>query len=339
MISLPGQAVTVTAHTAASFAQDRRNRWIMIGLVAVVILSLGGLALATGWEETWASVRRLSTVQILFLLALSLVNYILRALRWFLYCRTLRIPVSLLPAFRHYFGGFAMTVTPGRLGELVRMRWIHQETRFPYERAAPILVMDRAADLAAMAILLVLSFLLAANVASTSLLPVAAISLFVAILFTRQSVAMAAITLFWRAVGRWPRLFAKLRTAARTLGPFSHPYVLAPALLAGIIGWFAEGVALYYLLLWLGADIGLWPAVGIFVLAMITGGATGAPGGLGGAEAAMVGLLTLQGVPLEVSVPATVIIRLTTLWFAIAIGVGVFPLATHIANKGPQTKG
>ena len=48
----------------------------------------------------------------------------------------------------------------------------------------------------------------------------------------------------------------------------------------------------------------------------------------------MVALLSLQGVPLEVSLPATAVIRLTTLWYAIAIGLVVFPFATRAAHKG-----
>ena len=41
----------------------------------------------------------------------------------------------------------------------------------------------------------------------------------------------------------------------------------------------------------------------------------------------MIALLAMEGVPLEVSVPATAIIRVTTLWFAIGIGLLVFPVA------------
>ena len=77
----------------------------------------------------------------------------------------------------------------------------------------------------------------------------------------------------------------------------------------------------------MGADIGFWTAVAIFIFATLAGGLTGAPGGLGGAEAAMVALLVGFGTPLEIALPATLIIRLTTLWFAIAIGFVVFPIA------------
>ena len=73
-------------------------------------------------------------------------------------------------------------------------------------------------------------------------------------------------------------------------------------------------------------------AIAIFVFSTLAGGLTGAPGGVGGAEAAMVALLALEGIPLETSIPATALIRLTTLWFAILIGLVVFPIAEAKAN-------
>jgi len=47
----------------------------------------------------------------------------------------------------------------------------------------------------------------------------------------------------------------------------------------------------------------------------------------------VVALLSLKGIPLEVSVPATAIIRITTLWFAIAIGLVAFPIAERLSIK------
>ena len=47
----------------------------------------------------------------------------------------------------------------------------------------------------------------------------------------------------------------------------------------------------------------------------------------------MVALLSLQGVPLEISLPATAVIRITTLWFAIGIGLLVFPVAERLSRN------
>jgi len=314
-------------------ARPWRDIWLTAGLVAIMVVGLAGLAAATGWEETWASIRRLTGTQIAALLVLAFANYVLRALRWQMYCTVLGIRVGFVQTLRHYLGGFALTATPGRVGEFVRLRWIRQETGTPIERSAALAVVDRAADLAAIGLLTAVAVAFStAGLAGG--LPVAVLSVIAAIVVTRANLLIAVLKLAWRMVGRWPRIFARARRAAEALRPFSAWPVVLPALCLGGLGWLAEAYSFHLLLGWMGAELPMWTAIGIFLIAMVTGGATGAPGGLGGAEAAMVALLSLQGVPLAVSIPATAVIRLTTLWFAIGIGLAVFPVATRAAMRG-----
>jgi len=315
-------------------AQKRRlrDRLVVIGLVVFVFAGLGVLAAATGWEETRAQIAKLQLWQILVLLALSLTNYLLRGLRWHMFTEHLGLPLGYLATFRHFLGGFAMSVTPGRLGELVRMRWIGRETGWRFERTAPLVLVDRASDLAALGLLLGISLAFSATGISFGL-PVTLLALAAAIVATRPTLLRAVATWGHKATGRFARLFAKIRRAANALSVFSSPFVMSVAGLIGLVGWYAEGYAFHLLLAWMGADIGLAKAVAIFVFSGLAGGLTGAPGGVGGAEAAMVALLTLEGVPLEASVPATLIIRVTTLWFAIGIGLLVFPVAERISLR------
>ena len=310
-----------------------RDRAVIAGLLGLFIVGLIGLATATGWAETWAQVAKLGPLQIAALLALSLANYLLRALRWHLFARRLGLTTTIGTNALHFLAGFAMTVTPGRVGELVRMRWLRRETGWSFERTAPLVLVDRASDLAAMAVLLGLT----ASLSTTGIagaVPVTALALVAAIIVTRPALLAGLATRTHRATGLWPRLFARTRRAARSLARFADPRTMAVAALLGGIGWFAEGYAFHLLLVWMGADIGLAKAVAIFIFSALAGGLTGAPGGVGGAEAAMIALLALDGVPLDVSVAATAIIRLTTLWFAIGIGMILFPLAERRSLKG-----
>jgi len=228
-----------------------------------------------------------------------------------------------------------MSVTPGRVGELIRMRWLRRETGWAVERTAPLVLMDRASDLAAMALILAGGIALSAGGIAMAT-PVAIFALAAAFIATRPKLLAGCVTVLYRMVGRFPRLMARVRTAARSLGIFSSGPIMAAALALGLIGWIAEGYAFHLLLMWMGADIGLAKAVAIFTFATLAGGLTGAPGGVGGAEAAMVALLSLEGVPLDVSIPATAVIRLTTLWFAILIGLAVFPVAERMSNAAER---
>ena len=321
---------------AAAVAKGPRRRWRDIGLlgllVALVLAGLVGLALVTGWEDIKHQLKQLHTHQIALLLGLSLVNYLLRALRWHLFARRLGLPTGLTQDIRHFLGGFAMSVTPGRVGELIRMRWLKRETGWAVERTAPLALLDRASDLAAMALIVSGAVALSAGGIAMAL-PVAALALAAAFLATRPRLLAGCVTLLFKTTGWFPRTMGRIRMSARSLHVFSSTPIMAVAMGLGLIGWIAEGYAFHLLLMWMGADIGFAKALAIFTFSTLAGGLTGAPGGVGGAEAAMVALLTIEGVPLDVSVPATALIRLTTLWFAIAIGLAVFPLAERLSLK------
>ncbi len=297
------------------------------------MFGLIGLAAATGWGETIAAITSLSLSGLALLLALSLLNYVLRGLRWHLFANRLGLNTSIFQNFLHFLGGFAMSVTPGRVGELVRMRWIGRETGWSFEKTAPLVLVDRAADLSAMAILLALSVSLSTT-GIKGAAPVALLALLAAVVATRPSLLHHAAGILHQITGRrFPRLFGRIRRASNSLRAFSTPSALLAAGGLGTLGWMAEGYAFYLLLNWMGAEVGLWTSVGIFIFATLAGGLTGAPGGLGGAEVAMVALLILYGVPAEIAGPATLVIRVTTLWFAIAIGLAIFPLAEHRSKR------
>ena len=315
-----------------NFIKTHRDKLLGLGMLGLFLVGMGMLVAFTGWAETRASVAKVGWGQFGILLALSLGNYTLRALRWHIFARALGLGLSFAQNSIHYLAGFALTITPGRVGELVRLRWIKRATGLGMVQAAPMMLGDRAADLAGVALLLLLAAALSLG-SGGGVYGVVAAALLVAFLATNPRFLTKLVTLGWRSLGRGARFFAGLRRAVRRLSLFITPQVVLPVLALSTLGWLLEGYAFHLLLVWLGADLGLWMAVGIFLFSMLGGGATGLPGGLGGAEAVMVGLLSLQGAPLDIALPATIIIRITTLWFAILIGIIVFPIAER---KGPQ---
>jgi uncharacterized protein (TIRG00374 family) len=71
----------------------------------------------------------------------------------------------------------------------------------------------------------------------------------------------------------------------------------------------------------------------VYALSMLAGALSFMPGGLGGAEGVMVALLLWQGMGNADAVATTILIRLTTLWFAVCIGLGS---ALVTSSRDPQ---
>ena len=169
-------------------AESRRKRdvIVLVVLFGFVLAGLVGLAAATGWEETKIQLAKLGWGQISILLMLSLVNYLFRAGRWHLFSHHLGLNTTWVQSVRHFIGGFAMSVTPGRVGELIRMRWIERETGWAFVRTAPLVLVDRASDLAAMAVLLAMGVTLGAGGIAYGI-PVAILALTAAFVATRPA--------------------------------------------------------------------------------------------------------------------------------------------------------
>ncbi len=295
----------------------RLRQVALVGALAVLVYL--GLALLGDAPTFLDGLQRLGPTQWAVLLGLSLVNYGLRFIRWHLYLRALGAPVPPGRNLLIYLAGFAFTVTPGKAGEAVRSVYL-RAAGVPWSPGLAALAVERVLDLAAVVILATLVL----RVFADRILPAFAILVLVVgllLLITRPSVARRLLA--WLPDrGRWADLrdgsLAILDQARLLLAPKR----LLGGLGLGVLAWGAEAWGFYLLLQWLAVDAEPWHAMGIYAVGMLAGALSFLPGGLGGAEAAMVALLMAGGTALGTAVLATVICRAVTLWFAVVIGVG-----------------
>ena len=302
---------------------ERRLRQVALiaALAVIAYLGLAGLSDASTMRD---GLQRLGPGQWLALLGLSLLNYALRFLRWHGYLRALGARVGLGRDLLIYVAGFAFTVTPGKAGEVVRSVYL-RAAGVPWSPGLAALAVERVLDLAAVMMLAALALRAFADQALPALLLVIGVAGGLLIV-TRPGLAPRLVG--WLPDGgRWGRLkegsLAVLDHARLLLAPKR----LLGGLGLGVVAWAAEAWGFYLLLGWLGVDAEWWQAMGIYAVSMLAGALSFLPGGLGGAEAAMVALLVAGGAVFGTAVLATVICRAVTLWFAVVLGIGaVFAL-------------
>lgn len=307
--------------------------------VALAIFIYLIFALFLDWQKSYSAVRSLSALAWLIILGLSLVNYCIRAVRWYGYMAYLGNRVPFLQNLYVYFAGFAFTTTPGKLGETIRSVYLKQHG-VSYQHSLAAFFAERLVDVITMILLSLYSIF----AFSRYQLHVGIFFVFiVCVLFAIRSRRLQNWFAERSADFSSERLkslaghFIDLVQAASSLlksGP------LLAGLLLGLIGWGAEGYALHIILAGLGVDVG-WPvAVGVYSVAIIAGAVSFIPGGLGSTEAVMGGSLMLLGVDPGTAVAATLICRLVTLWFAVGLGI-IFVLVlegTGSAGKGYRSE-
>jgi uncharacterized protein (TIRG00374 family) len=315
----------------------RRLEIVVLGSAALFVGAMAVAAAFSGFAEVMDRLSLVSLPLLLLLLALSLVNYVSRSIRWHILSKRLGLDVRFGDTVLYYVAGFAMTTTPGKIGEAVRLWLLHRGEGCSYARTAPLAIGDRVGDLLAMLVTCAIGL----TAVSGHAIEVAAMAAFCAVLCAALAIPripIAVLTLGYRWTGRAPRLFAGLRRVARLSAGLVRDRTALLALLLGIVGWLAECLALYLLLAGMGVEIPVNRAIFVFSFSMLVGGFSMLPGGLGGTEVTMVALLVASGVELHTAIAATAIIRITTLWFAVALGLPALAAAmrTVAARSAPD---
>ncbi len=287
--------------------------------IAGTLLYLGALLWVDSRNDVFAGGAAVAAL-LPVLMALSLLSYALRFLRWHWLLRRAGHRVAWAPGFLAYLSGFALTATPGKLGELLRMRYLAPRG-VPPATVLAAFVFERATDL------LVLLLLASLAVADSRLFA------FLAGVVHAACAAIALLALRPGLLGtfvarlrlrRWRRLARALRTLQGGLAgcrQWATPADLAVALALGIAAWTVTAASFAWLLGQLGIALPARPALAIYPTAMLAGAASMVPGGIGTTEAAIVVLLAAQGAALAPAASAAIAIRLSGLWFAIGCGL------------------
>lgn len=284
-------------------------------LVLLAVLVFAGLAGYGDFQEIGQRLVNFPPLYLAAALGLALLNYLLRFLRWAWYLKVLKIAAPLSVSAPVFLTGLAMTVTPGKVGELLKSYLLRDKAGVPLSASAPAVLMERLTDLFSVALL---------GLVGLALLPLAVSSVLAAALIL-AGLAMYFLTtrhtdrlLELPVIRRWGRDLQAAREGMRAL---SRPAPFLTALALGFLAWLSEGVALWVILKGLAAEVSLLKAAPIYGGATLVGAITTLPGGLVGTEGAMVVLLQQAGAGRGVAVVATLLVRVVTLWFAVALGL------------------
>ncbi len=302
---------------------------VILGLAVYAAMALwadlDGLSEALRAIPWWAPVVACS---------LSLANYLVRFPRWQRYLTLTGSEVRGWSSLRIYLAGLSLTVSPGKVGEAMKSWLLRAEDGTPIARSAPIVLAERLTDLLGFLVLIAFT----STAADHAWISGAAFALTASLLVLVGS--RGASSTVTRVVARLPligsmagRLDESLDASRRLLSPRELPL----ATLLATLGWFLECVAC-----WVVARSVLPPGIGAveglslanvtyaFALSAVAGAVVViAPGGLGVTEGLLTGLLEsgyraaglASGAIRGTAFSVTLVTRLCTLWFAMAVGL------------------
>ena len=253
-------------------------------------------------------------------LGLVSLSYAGRFLRWLYYLRVLKVSVPLGQNAAIFAAGLSMTISPGKLGEVLKSVFVRQASGAPIARTAPAVVAERATDGTGMVIWgFVGAFAL--NLPPWTMLAFLAVAVFGIAVLRSKTLSLLAE----RVLLRLP-LLHKLAPHLRAFHGASNELLGARPLVIGTVisflSWGLECLAVYLCAVGLGADAGFLMVTFVFAVSSLLGVLSMIPGGIGAVEAGLALQFTrLAGMPAGLAGALTFVIRLATLWWATFVGI------------------
>ncbi|MGI8643094.1 MAG: lysylphosphatidylglycerol synthase transmembrane domain-containing protein, partial [Thermomicrobiales bacterium] len=239
------------SNTTASLLRRNLPRLVAGLLLAVLVIS--GLALFSDVQSLGSAFRQFDWSLSVPVLLLTLGNYMLRWGKWEVYLRQARVPsMRLVTSALIFLAGFSMSLTPGKVGEVIKGVLVKRETGTPVSKTAAVIAAERITDGLAMLALAVIGLTQFSYGRPLVALTVGG-AVAVILVLQRPDMMLALLARF-----EGNRLAGTVLVHAHhflaTSNVLLRPRLLTAAVAVGILSWGMECLALYLILIGLGLD-------------------------------------------------------------------------------------
>lgn len=293
------------------------NRSILLVFIFAILI-YSGLIFIADFDNIILSLQKFP----LYLFSLSFltifISIIFKFIRWQIYVNELKLKITFIDSILVFTSGFIMSVSPGKIGELLKSFLLKHKYQIPISKSSPVVAAERIIEFTAL-ILISLIGIVIFKYSITYLL------ILVAVL-----IAIAALLFFKKFRNILQRLFVRLPLIKKYIHDINEFNVSLKRLLSlkifikilflSILAWLAEFYGFYLILSEFKNNINVFWSSFIYSLSIIIGAVSMLPGGIGITEGALTYLLIENGFTENVAIASTIIIRFITLWIPVLTG-------------------
>lgn len=306
---------------------------------AALALGVGvylALVLVSGMDSLREALDRFDWKVIPYALVLVGISYAVRYVRWSYFLHRLGVHLGRRADVAIFTAGLSMTVSPGKLGEILKSALILEVSGTPVSKTAPAVITERATDGIGMAVWGLLGALAFSYKPS---IPIVFLTItVVGIVVLRSKRLSTLLADFLGLVPGLKRLAPHMADFHNATNQLLAPVPLVIGSVLAFVIWFLEIWAVYLIVRGVGATVPFLEIAFIFAVSSIVGLLSMLPGGVGAAEASLAGMFrAVAGLASGPAALVTLIIRLVTLWFAAFLGVLGLAVAQRFITKAKGT--
>jgi len=291
------------------------NQTILISIFVVIVYVI--IVLYSDTTALYESFSHAKLEYILIGIGLFSLGAFIRSFRWIIMLRHMKIKISLKQNIILYFTGYAFALTPGKLGEGIRAKYLKDDYKIPIEKSFPTVFSERYYDvIGVISIIFITTGFLEQNT-----IIYFSLGLLVFFYFAARKKNATKILFSLGKIKKLSNLIQKLLMMIDTLEVLLQPKIFLKSSIITIISWAIEAMAVYFVFRSFDIDLGVAKVCSLYVITSFIGAASFLPGGVGGTEGSLLGMLLLDGFSYDEILGPVLVTRFLALWYMIIIGI------------------
>ena len=296
----------------------RVTLFIVLGFLASVLV-FAAIAIFGGVGKVLYTIDHANLLIYSLAFVSVLVSYLLRFIKWSYYLRKLKLKVPKGKSLMVYLSLYSMNITPGKIGRVLAAYTLNRITKVKFSNIVPTVTIDIFTDFLGVGLLaLIASILFNRDIVYVIILDVILILPFLFIVndwFYRIVKKLLSKRNFIKNF----TLFGDEYFASQSI--LNKPSVYLVSMLVTLPAAFFNAAALYFSLLSVGAKPRLVGSIFINSTSQLFGMVTAIPGNIGVTDGTLVALISsLFNLSYSLSSAITIMTRMATLWFGLALG-------------------
>ena len=255
---------------------------------------------------------------IIFLFLLT--GFGIQSLRQQILLKKIGVRIPLKENYLLYLAGLSMIITPGGLGETIKSYYLKKRFGYSISKTFPLVFVERFQDM--ITLVIVLSFLLIfIQIHEVMVLDIIVVCVIIIsyIIFRTKKLFIKIIN-FLQKISRLRKFGDNMSESYEGFYSMTEGKTMIKCAAVGIVSWTLEAIAIYLVFLAFNIDLGFILTTIIAYAAILFGGVSLLPGGVGLTEISATTLLTKEGVELSLATSIIIMMRIATIWLSTATG-------------------
>ena len=266
------------------------------------------------------------------ILLLVTSNWFVLFFRWHLLLRNAKILIPVKDSFLILASGFALTIIPGKVGELVKSQLLKTKFGIARSKTVPIVILEQ--------------FYTAIGIIMLSFFGIwyFELGIYVLGIFTAALVFVFVLLSSRKAFNKIVSLLEKRRFTSKFVEPLSSSYdaikngIRGPITLyacgLSMLFWLLEAISVYFILLAFGVEvIGFLAIISTYTTSIMLGILSFLPIGVGVVEGTLTSFFTIHGIEVSLALTIVIVIRLFTRWYGVSFGFIALKLSGGLTNN------